>query len=168
MMRCFERKRQYILIHCSLLFNVVAVLGGGKTHKCQACPLPGGTVLPGKQNHRVMEYCELEQACKDHRGPAQDSPQNHTTALSRVLKLERTAQSTLILLDFVAQIAVAQLLEEQIFSWSREVLQVSRAVSVVGVDRVKRHQRGTSVSLPSKKAGAYRKTNIYYFFCKRL
>lgn len=77
-------------------------------------------MLPGKQNHRIMEYLELEQARKDHRGPAQDNPQNHTVALSRVLKLERTAQNTLILLDFVAQIAVSQLLEEQIFSWSRE------------------------------------------------
>lgn len=36
MMSCFEKERQYILIDCSLLFNKVAVLGVGATHKWQA------------------------------------------------------------------------------------------------------------------------------------
>lgn len=49
MMRCFEKERQYILIYCSLHFNIVSVLGGGTAHKGQACPLAG--VL---QNHRIM------------------------------------------------------------------------------------------------------------------
>lgn len=57
-------------------------------------------------------------------------------------------------------------LEEQIFSWSsREMLQVSRALSLL---LVLKDIRGDSVSLPYSKAGAYRKTSIYYFFFKRL